>query len=366
MPEALVASLSSCPVMPRDPARSGLLFVELLGAVGGGSQRWLDLGFIRLQPSEFMKPAVVMALAHFYAACCRRGDLRRWSALWPALVLIGLRRFAALVMLQPDLGTAIADRRAEESPSCSSPDCRFGSSSAQGARRRLAALADISFSMLHEYQRNRVLIFLNPESRSARRRLSHHPVEDRDRFGRRVRKGLPQRHPKPPRISPRGPYRLRLCHHGGGMGAARRLLLIGGFVLLLFRWGWRVAAGIRRAASEGSPRAGLTMTIFFYVAINLMMVMGLAPVVGIPLPWLSLRRLVDADGDDLHRPDHGDRPQSKRQPRTIRFRNLSREQALPFRASTQHASGPLSAESSDQHGRSTGRTHSSVGRAADS
>src|SRR5204863_358833 len=67
-----------------------LLFaVELLGAVRGGSQRWLDLGFIRLQPSELMKPAIVMACARFYDML-PPSETRRFGAIWPPCVLIGI------------------------------------------------------------------------------------------------------------------------------------------------------------------------------------------------------------------------------------------------------------------------------------
>ena len=82
-----------------------LLAVEALGFVGGGSQRWLNLGFMNLQPSELMKVAIVLALARFYAQL-PPGSTRTFNALWPALVMIGIP--AALVMLQPDLGTALA------------------------------------------------------------------------------------------------------------------------------------------------------------------------------------------------------------------------------------------------------------------
>ena len=80
-----------------------LIAVEIFGFVGGGSQRWLDLGFIRLQPSELMKLTIVLALARFYDIL-PAGEIRRWNAIWPAAVLIGVP--AALVLLQPDLGTA--------------------------------------------------------------------------------------------------------------------------------------------------------------------------------------------------------------------------------------------------------------------
>ena len=76
-----------------------------IGAVGGGSQRWIDLGFMQLQPSEFMKPTIVLVLATFYHSL-PAGMINTWRALVPAGVLIGLPM--GLVLLQPDLGTALA------------------------------------------------------------------------------------------------------------------------------------------------------------------------------------------------------------------------------------------------------------------
>jgi rod shape determining protein RodA len=135
-----------------------LIGVELLGFVGGGSQRWLDIGFMKLQPSEFMKPAVVIAVAHFYAML-PPGHLKSWSALWPALVLIGVPM--ALVMAQPDLGTAIAIGVGGVTVAFLSglPMRLFVGSGVAG----LAALP-VLYSLLHEYQQRRVLIFLDPES----------------------------------------------------------------------------------------------------------------------------------------------------------------------------------------------------------
>ena len=66
-----------------------LVLVELIGGVAGGSQRWINLGFMQLQPSEFMKPIIVLAVARFYALL-PVGEIRRWNAIWPALVLIGV------------------------------------------------------------------------------------------------------------------------------------------------------------------------------------------------------------------------------------------------------------------------------------
>src|SRR5205085_7977687 len=81
-----------------------LVIVEALGFVGGGAQRWVALGPLNLQPSELMKPVIVLACAHFYAMLPAR-EIRSWSALWPTAVLIGIP--AALVLVQPDLGTAL-------------------------------------------------------------------------------------------------------------------------------------------------------------------------------------------------------------------------------------------------------------------
>src|SRR5436190_3948018 len=81
-----------------------LVGVEGLGFVSKGARRWLDLGPIRLQPSEFMKPAIVLTLARFYELV-PAAEIRKWRAIWPALVLLGVPAF--LILVQPDLGTCI-------------------------------------------------------------------------------------------------------------------------------------------------------------------------------------------------------------------------------------------------------------------
>ncbi|MEO8454051.1 MAG: FtsW/RodA/SpoVE family cell cycle protein, partial [Sphingomicrobium sp.] len=81
-----------------------LLGVEALGFVSKGAQRWLDIGPLRLQPSEFMKPAIVLTLARFYELV-PPAEIRKWRAIWPALLLLGIPAF--LILVQPDLGTCI-------------------------------------------------------------------------------------------------------------------------------------------------------------------------------------------------------------------------------------------------------------------
>ena len=136
-----------------------LLLVEIIGAVGGGSQRWLDLGPIVLQPSELMKPGIVLALAAFYHAL-PPAVVASWRGIAPALVLIAVP--TALVLLQPDLGTAMA--------------IGFGGAVmmfiagleakwfAWGGLGALVVAPLAFFFGLHDYQRQRVLTFLDPES----------------------------------------------------------------------------------------------------------------------------------------------------------------------------------------------------------
>src|SRR3546814_19644597 len=89
------------------PAYAGILAllvpVELIGAVGGGSQRWLNLGFIHLQPSKLMKLAIVLAVERYYSIL-PAGEIRKWKAIWPMIMLIGGP--ACLILIPPDLGTA--------------------------------------------------------------------------------------------------------------------------------------------------------------------------------------------------------------------------------------------------------------------
>ena len=97
--------------------------------------------------------------------------------------------------------------------------------------------------------------------------------------------------------------------------------------------------GDRIAQDRFAPlaAAGLTTTIFFYVAINLMMVMGLAPVVGMPLPLFSYRRLGDDDGDDLPRPADGDRAAAADRRSRLASEAASRAVAAPWRHATGRA-----------------------------
>lgn len=256
-----------------------LIGVELLGAISGGSQRWLDLGFIRLQPSELMKLVIVLATARYYARL-PGSALRTWTGIWPMLVLAGLP--FALVMLQPDLGTAtmIAVGGVTVMFLAGVPLRLF-----VGSGLAFASALPIIFSMLHDYQKKRVLIFLNPEEDALG--AGYHITQSKiaigsgGLFGKGFLNGT-QSHLD---YLPEGHTDFVFATMAEEWGLLGGLAVIVAFVLV-GRWGLNVA---NRATTRFGKltAAGLSMTIFYYVTINLLMVMGLAPVVGIPLPLVS-------------------------------------------------------------------------------
>ena len=257
-----------------------LVLVEMLGAMGGGSQRWLDLGFVRLQPSELMKPGIVLVLASFYHSL-PAGMTGSWRALLPAGVLIAMPM--GLVLIQPDLGTALA--------------IAFGGAVVMflaglpskwfigGGLAGLIAIPIAYFFVLEDYQQRRVTTFLDPESDPLGD--GYHITQSKIAigsggiFGKGFGEGSQSHLNYLP--EPHTDFVFATMAEEWGLLGGLLVLLAFGIVL---RWGMVVA----RNAPDRFSRllaGGITATIFFYVAINLMMVMGLAPVVGIPLPFMS-------------------------------------------------------------------------------
>ncbi|MDQ3246626.1 MAG: rod shape-determining protein RodA [Pseudomonadota bacterium] len=256
-----------------------LVVVEMVGFVGKGAQRWIDLGFIRLQPSEFMKPAIALVLARFYELL-PVGDIKKWRAIWPALLLIGVPW--ALILVQPDLGTASM--------------VLFGGITVMfvagvslwlfvGGAAALAVALPVIYSMMHDYQRRRVLIFLDPESDPLG--AGYHISQSKIAIGSggMFGKGYLQGSQSHLDYLPEGHTDFVFATMVEEWGLAGGVLLILAFGAVI-RWGMKVSANARSRFAQLAA-AGLSATIFFYFAINLMMVMGLAPVVGIPLPLVS-------------------------------------------------------------------------------
>ena len=256
-----------------------LIVVEAMGHVGMGAQRWIDLGIIRIQPSEFMKLAVVLSLARFFNSVPPRYISQPTTLLVPA-ALIGVP--AALVMLQPDLGTALMI-------TFSGIAIMFLSGIQLrwfiGGAALVGASLPIAWNMLHDYQRNRVLIFMDPESDPLG--TGYHITQSKIAIGSSGLTGkgylqgsqshldyLPEKHTD---------FIFATMMEEWGLIGGLLVLLAYGYVI----W-W--AFGLAQRCSSVFTRLmtmGLSFTLFLYVGINLSMVMGLAPVVGIPLPLFS-------------------------------------------------------------------------------
>ncbi len=257
-----------------------LLAVEIVGQVGGGSQRWLEAGPIRIQPSEIMKPAVVLAMARFYETL-PSGMIGSWRSVVPSGMLILLP--ISLVLLQPDLGTsvAIAFGGVVVMFLAGLPLWWFLSAAGLG----IAALPLVYFFALHDYQRARVTTFLDPENDPLG--AGYHIAQSKiaigsgGLFGKGFNNGTQSHLNYLP--EPHTDFVFStMAEEWGLMGG----LFVLAMYALILKWGWKVA-------SESQDRfcallaAGATATIFFYIAINLLMVMGMAPAKGIPLPWMS-------------------------------------------------------------------------------
>ena len=256
-----------------------LILVDAIGFVGKGAQRWLDLGFIRLQPSEFMKPGIVLVLARFYDLL-PAGSIRQWRAIWPAALLIGVPWF--LILIQPDLGTATMVLLSGLTVMflAGLPMWIF-----MGGVAAVAAVLPIALTMMHDYQRRRILIFLDPESDPLG--AGYHISQSKIAIGSGGiwGKGFLQGSQSHLDYLPEGHTDFVFATFVEEWGLIGGALLIVLFAFVV-RWGMKVAANSRSRFGQLSA-AGLTATIFFYVTINLMMVMGLAPVVGVPLPLVS-------------------------------------------------------------------------------
>ncbi|MFL6830426.1 MAG: rod shape-determining protein RodA [Sphingomicrobium sp.] len=256
-----------------------LIGVEALGFVSKGAQRWLDLGPIRLQPSEFMKPAIVLTLARFYELV-PPGDIRKWRATWPAFVLLGVPAF--LILVQPDLGTCIMVVLCGVTVMFLAGLPLWIFLAPAGV---VAVAAPIAYGMLHGYQRKRIDVFLDPESDPLG--AGYHIAQSKIAIGSGGIWGKGFLHGSQSHLDylPEGHTDFVFATMAEEWG------LIGGVFLILafgavIRWGMRVSANAKTRFAQLAA-AGLSATIFFYVAINLMMVMGLAPVVGVPLPLVS-------------------------------------------------------------------------------
>ncbi|RDC59884.1 Rod shape-determining protein RodA [Alteripontixanthobacter maritimus] len=257
-----------------------LVGVEAMGAIGGGSQRWLEVGPIRIQPSELMKPVLVLALAKYYDLL-PPGMVRNWRALIPAGVLIGMPM--ALVLMQPDLGTslALAFGGVVIMFLAGLPMLWFG-----GAIAAAAVAVPLAYNFaLQPYQQRRIDTLFDPESDPLG--AGYHITQSKIAIGSGgiTGKGFNDGTQSQLNYLPEPHTDFVFATMAEEWGLVGGIVVIGIFAIIM-RWGWKVAMKAQDRFSR-LLAAGMVATIFFYVAVNLLMVMGFAPVVGIPLPFMS-------------------------------------------------------------------------------
>lgn len=257
-----------------------LVAVELVGHNALGATRWLKLGPMQIQPSEIMKIGVVLALARFYHGVSAKDAKLSWKLLIPA-VLIGAP--VLLVAHQPDLGTAVLI-------TLTGAGVMFMAGLswrvlAVGAGAAAVAVPPFVLFGLHEYQRNRILTFLDPEKDPSG--TGYHILQSKIALGSGglLGKGyglgsqsqlnfLPEKHTDF--------IFATFAEEFGFVGCFGLLLLYAGVIAIALR-----IASISHSHFGRLSAAGVTCTFALYVLINASMVMGLAPVVGIPMPLLS-------------------------------------------------------------------------------
>lgn len=249
----------------------------ILGDHAKGAQRWLDLGVIRFQPSELMKlamPIMVAAFLHFFALP------PRWHTVAVALLIIGIP--TVVVMVQPDLGTSLLIVAAGGFA------LYLGGLRWQyifGALALVAAAAPILWARLHEYQRQRILTLLDPEADPLGK--GYHIAQSKIAIGSGglTGKGWLEGTQAKLDFLPESHTDFILAVYAEEMGLVGVSILLLLYLCIIGR-GLYIAA--RAQDSFQRLLAGaLSMTFFVYVFINMGMVIGLLPVVGVPLPLMS-------------------------------------------------------------------------------
>lgn len=256
-----------------------LAAVDVLGEINKGAQRWLDLGLVQLQPSELMKVALVMALARYFHSAYL-DDLRRVTVLVPALLLILVP--CGLVLVQPDLGTA-ATLLISGTAMLFMAGVRIWKFVVVGVLG--AGGLPILWANLHDYQRQRVFTFLDPEADPLG--AGYHIIQSKIALGSGGLWGKGFLHGTQAQLSflPEKQTDFAFTMLAEELGLVGSITVLGLFLAVLLL-GLAIAA---RAPSQYARllAIGVVMNLFTYVAINVSMVTGLIPVVGVPLPLIS-------------------------------------------------------------------------------
>ncbi|MBL6778613.1 MAG: rod shape-determining protein RodA [Proteobacteria bacterium] len=291
-----------------------IILVSLMGSMGMGAQRWIDLGFMKLQPSELAKLGIVMALAAYYDMLPAQKVSR---PVWVALPLLLIALPVGLVLKQPDLGTAILIMLSGGTVMFLAGVhwAYFATVLATGTGTVLAVFKsrDTAWQLLKDYQYKRIDTFLDPSSDPLG--AGYHITQSKIALGsggvsgRGLTQGtqsqlnfLPEKHTDF--------IFTTLAEELGFVGGISLLVI---YVLILV---FCLISAIEAKDKYSSLLiSGIAMTFFLFFAVNMSMVMGLMPVVGVPLPlvsWGGSSMLVLMAGFGLIQSAHVHRPRAKK------------------------------------------------------
>ena len=262
-------------------ALAALALVPFIGATNMGAQRWLEFGAMQFQPSEAMKIGLVMALARYYHGL-RAEQVSHLIYLAPPALLIGAP--VGLVFIQPDLGTALLLAATGVSiVFLAGLSWRIGLIGLFGAVA--AGYAAYRFEILKPYQLERIFTFLDPERDPLGQ--GYHLSQSKTGLGsggfdgKGFMEGTQSQLKFLPEMQTDFIFTI-IGEEFGFIGAIFLLTLYLGVILTGFSIAMRARSHFARLVTTG-----VVVTFALYVLINTGMVMGLAPVVGVPLPLVS-------------------------------------------------------------------------------
>ncbi len=257
-----------------------LVLVDILGHIGMGAQRWLDLGIIKFQPSELVKVAVVLVLARWFARNSPESEVG-----FKELIIPGILVFipVILIVLQPDLGTGILV-------------CLIFGSIAFYRRLKwktigILAILGIIFGafsynfVLKPYQQKRIINFLNPDHDA--KGSGYNAIQSKIAIGsgQFFGKGFEKSSQASLNYLPENHTDFVFAVYNEEHGFFGSLVLIALYIFLFYRYIWLATA--TTSFFNAIVVIGLMSIIFWHTFINMAMVTGLMPIVGIPLPFMS-------------------------------------------------------------------------------
>ena len=257
-----------------------IVLVTFIGDTGMGAQRWLNLGVINIQPSEFIKIALVLALARYFAWMNSVELTQPKNYIVPSLLL--LVPFG-LIALQPDLGTAI-----------SLALITVGMFYIVGAPKKwfmivgilaLMAAPIVWFGGMHDYQRDRIITFINPDHDAQGAGYQINQAKIAFGSGGFIGKGYMAGTQSQQSFLPekQTDFIFTMLGEEFGFLGAFALLIIYSIIIVVLFW----SAKTCRNRFGQLICFGFMLNFFVYYFINISMVLGLMPTVGVPLPLMS-------------------------------------------------------------------------------